>query len=146
MKGLVHTSDGWQYHSDKRIYSLYEGIDIQSLSGLRSDLLFIMDDLDNNRDVEFVGYLWGADFIRDPNCRKEWESKIAEMVEWYEGAQKFPNGIARLEHTRKIVEAYLITNESVMHEEEEDIKEVEEIKKDLEYLTRLISKAKEIRG
>lgn len=49
------------------------------------------------------------------------------------------NGIARIEHAKKIAEAYLCTNEEVL-----DISEVEEIKKDITYLTRLIEEAKTI--
>ena len=140
MRGLVHTTDGWEYHSDNRKYSLYEGISIESQSQLSSDLLFIMDDLDVDRNVEMVGYLWGADFIRQPSYRNEWEKHIQELVERYESREHMPNGIERLEHARKYVKGYYDFFDDGSIEE----KELKEIEKDIEYLTTLIEKAKEM--
>ena len=146
MKGLVHTSEGWEFQSDKRRYSLYEGTCIQPTSPtLTSDMLFIVDNLDLDREVHFVGYLWGATFISDSNERNEWEKYIAEIIESYEAKQHMPNGIERLKHAKEIVEAYLVTNEEIIREMDEDgIEKVEEIKKDIDYLTTLIEKAKEM--
>lgn len=146
MSGLVQGKEGWEFHSDKRSYGLYEGKCIDSERSTTSDLCFIMDDKDLNRDVEFVGYVWGAAFIRDSNTRNEWEKAIGEIVERYEKQENMPNGIARLEHAKQIVEAYLTTNEEVIREYEENgIQEIEEIKKDIEYLAILIDKAKEMK-
>ena len=145
MKGLVKGKEGWEFYSNKRKYSLYEGICIDSDRDVTSDLCFIMDDNDLNRDEEFVGYVWGAAFIKDPNTKKEWEEAIGEIVEWYERREHMPNGIARLEHVKEIVDAYLVTNEEVIREYEENgIQEIEESKRDIEYLTTLIEKVKEM--
>lgn len=140
MNGLVHTTDGWEFHSDKRKYSLYEGTSIESQNNISSDLLFIMDDLYLDRDAEIVGYLWGADFLRQPTYRDEWEKHIQELVERYESKEHLPNGIERLEHVRKCVKDYYNFFDDGSMEE----KELKEIEKDLEYLTTLIEKAKEI--
>ena len=145
MCGLVLGKNGWEFHSDKRIYGLYEGMCIDSDRPTTTDLCFIMDDRDLNRDEMFVGYVWGATFIRDSNVRKDWEKAIGRIVERYEKRENMPNGIARLEHAKEIVEAYLTTNEEVIREYEDNgIQEIEKIKRDIEYLATLIEKAKEI--
>ena len=138
MSGLVHTPDGWEYHSEKWRYSLYEGTTIESQNSLSSDLLFIVDDCYLERDVELVGWLWGAAFIRDPQQRDEWKKNIAEQVEWYENKANLPNGLKRMEHIQKIVQAYLETNEEFI----EDKKEMAKIKEDIEYLRLLIERIK----
>ena len=145
MKGLVYTSEGWEFESDKRRYSLYEGMCLDSERNATSDLCFIMDDRDLDRDAVFVGYVWGAEFIKHSNTRQDWENAIGRILERYEKCEHMPNGIARLNHAKEIVEAYLVTNEEIIREMDEDgIGEVEKIKKDIEYLTTLIEKAKEM--
>lgn len=91
MKGLVLTPDGWEFHSDKRRYSLYEGKCIDSKEALTSDILYIMDDLYSERNSELVGWMYGAGFITDPQFCEEWEKNIRELVELYETKENMSN-------------------------------------------------------
>lgn len=139
MKGLIRKECGWEFYSDKRVYGLYEGICLDSDEYATTDICFIMDESDLEKGAKFAGFVYGATFVKDPQTRHDWEKAIGEVIKLYEQRKQMPNGIARIEHAKKIAEAYLCTNEEVL-----DSSEVEEIKKDVTYLTRLIKEAKMI--
>ena len=140
MRGLIKNGLGeWRYETESRTYSLLEGKCIGS--NQTSGVLFILDDDNGTEFINQVGFMY---MVGD--SIGECESYIKEMIEQYEKREHMPNGIARLEHAKEVIQGYLTTNEEVLRElEKEDYYiKVEDVKKDIEYLTKLIEKAKEI--
>lgn len=79
--GLLNTEDGYIFKSAKKTYSLYEGVSIGSINPLTSDIVFIMDDEDENSPAQLVNFVYGAEFMD-----KDMENSIAYYVEQYENS------------------------------------------------------------
>ena len=82
---LKKTTEGYVYNSSKTSieYALLEGVTIGGDKQYTSDIIFIiLTDPDYNVDNNVVGYLFGADIMK--NDPEGYEESIAEIVNEFE--------------------------------------------------------------
>lgn len=117
---IYDETNGYQFVSDNGVlYDLLEG---KSLKGATtSDIVFVMfnyrdyDDYAENPDDLFVGFFYGADFVKERVYDDENISFLDYLTEEYE--KKNPNVIQKngmLNKIKETVKAYYETNEDVL--------------------------------
>ena len=77
--GFKSDHDGLYYQTEKRKYNLYEGKTIKGDTEKTSDIIFIMDDENVEKDAKIVNFIYGATMITD-----ELKQMIAKMIKEYE--------------------------------------------------------------
>lgn len=77
--GFKSDHDGLYYQTEKRKYNLYEGKTIKGDTEKTSDIIFIMDDENAEKDAKIVNFIYGATMITD-----ELKQMIAKMIKEYE--------------------------------------------------------------
>lgn len=77
--GFKSDHDGLYYQTEKRKYNLYEGKTIKGDTEKTSDIIFIMDDENVEKDAKIVNFIYGATMIND-----ELKQMIAKMIKEYE--------------------------------------------------------------
>lgn len=82
--GLIRSKEGYIYRTEKRTYSLYEGVTIQGIeNSYTSDILFIMADNDETA-AKFVDFIYGASGLDQTNPDFYLIEAIGRIINNYE--------------------------------------------------------------
>lgn len=82
--GLTRTEEGYIFKSRIRTYSLYEGMSVGADEERTSDIIFIMDDNDVDRDTKMVGFVYGASELNGMHVTYSIRETIERMISDYE--------------------------------------------------------------
>lgn len=83
--GVIRTDeDGYIFKSETRTYSLYVGKSVGADEEYSSDIIFIMDDKDVDRDTKMVGFVYGASELEGMHTAYSIKGVIEKIIMDYE--------------------------------------------------------------
>lgn len=81
---LKKNKEGFYFETEKNRYSLLEGTTIGGEQQYTSDILFIMDDTNQDEPTKLVAFWMGASELEDEAYRDEYVKDIARLIREYE--------------------------------------------------------------
>lgn len=85
---LKKDKEGFYFETEKGRYSLLEGTTIGGDKQYTSDILFIMDDTDEDGPSKLVTFWAGASELEDDRFRDEYVKDLAKLISEYEAKEK----------------------------------------------------------